>query len=316
MPRPRLKRVGRAENPTSDIAALVSRVAEERLRADLKRLEGVRHHDSDPAKLEAAADYLTGEFSAAGFQVRDHRFEAFGHQNRNVVARFPASRGRKKGPGAPLILAAHYDTVSRSPGADDNASGLAALLETARILGPLGAVVPVDFIGFAQEEQHCLGSTLYAIRLQRTGAALRGMISLECVGYASDRKGSQKGPGGLPVQIPEVGNFLGVIGNGPAAELAALFSKTTNHFVPDLPIISLLVPEAGHGFPNTRRSDHAPFWDAGYPALLLTDTADFRNPNYHRESDTLETLDLAFLVKVTKAVVALAARIGAGPISE
>ncbi|MBI3610746.1 MAG: M28 family peptidase [Nitrospirae bacterium] len=312
MPTIRRKRPRPGNDPETVIPQLIAQVTESRLTDHLKRLIGVRHHASAPERLDASADYITAQFRAAGLAIRNHWFEAFGHQNRNVVAsvRGRARRGFKR--ESLLILAAHYDTVCNSPGADDNASGVAVMLEAARVLGSIGVSAPLAFIGFAQEEQHCLGSTLYAIKAQRAGLRIEGMIALECVGYASERSGSQRGPKELPVAIPDVGNFLGLVGNPEAAEWVKRFENDAGRYVPDLPLIGLLVPDAGHGFPDTRRSDHSPFWDAGYPALMLTDTANFRNPWYHQPGDTLERLNLAFMMKVAKAVVAVLAGAVAG----
>jgi Zn-dependent M28 family amino/carboxypeptidase len=270
----------------------------------LNRMVGVRHHQSAPKALEAAGDYITGQFRSSGLTIRNHWFEAFGHRNRNIIA---TNRGRLSGnlkSEPPLILGAHYDTVSHSPGADDNASGVAVMLEAARSLGHLKTPKPLLFIGFAQEEQHCLGSTLYAIKMRRAGVRIRGMIALECVGYATTESGSQQHVRGLPITLPDRGDFLGVVGNPEAAELKDGFEKAVKRYVPDLPLIGLLVPDAGHGYPDTRRSDHSPFWDAGFPALMMTDTANFRNPAYHQPGDSLETLNLSYMEKVTKAIVA------------
>jgi hypothetical protein len=163
------------------------------------------------------------------------------------------------------------------------------------------------FIGFAQEEQNCLGSTLYAINARRSGLHIRGMIALECVGYASQKPGTQKRLTEFPIAIPDVGNFLGVVGNPEAAALKQGFESAAGRFVPDLPVVGVLVPNAGLDVPDTRRSDHAAFWDVGYPALMLTDTANFRNPWYHQPGDRLETLNLPYMAKVTKAIVAFLA---------
>ena len=310
MPTVRPRSLDPGSHPERIILNLLSQITEARLMEHLKRIIGVRHHGTAPEALEAAGDYMTGQFRAAGLAIRNHWFEAFGHRNRNIVG---SVRGRSKGHPPrrpPLILGAHYDTVSNSPGADDNASGVAVMLEAARLLSGLPLSVPLVFIGFSQEEQHCLGSTLYAIKAGRAGTRIQGVIVLECVGYASRQPRSQKPLRGLPVAVPDTGNFLGVVGNPEAAALKEGFEKTARRYVPDLPLVSLLVPDAGHGFPDTRRSDHSPFWDAGYPALMMTDTADFRNPTYHQPGDTLETLDLSYMVNVTKAIVAYLADVG------
>lgn len=309
MPTVRPKRPRPRNDPERAIQELIAQITEAGLMEHLKRIVGIRHHGSAPEALEAAGDYITDRFREAGLKVRNHWFEAFGHRNRNIIAtnRGHLSGNSKRRP--PLILGAHYDTVSHSPGADDNASGVAVMLEAARLLSSLYPSVPLVFIGFAQEEQHCLGSTLYAIKARRTGVRIQGVVVLECVGYASQQSRSQQPLRGLPVAIPDMGNFLGVVGNPEAAELKKRFERAAGRYVPDLPLIGLLVPDAGHVFPDTRRSDHSPFWDAGYPALMMTDTANFRNPAYHQPGDTLETLDLSYMVKVTKAIMACLADI-------
>jgi aminopeptidase YwaD len=304
MPTVRPGRLRPRNNPEQIIRDGIAQITEARLMDHLSRMVGVRHHQSAPKALEAAGDYITEQFRSSGLMIRNHWFEAFGHRNRNIVASFRDVTREDLRRRPPLILGAHYDTVSHSPGADDNASGVAVMLEAARSLGYLKTPKPLVFIGFAQEEQHCLGSTLYAIKMRRAGARIRGMVALECVGYATTESGSQQRVRDLPIAIPERGDFLGVVGNPEAAELKEGFEKAVKRYVPDLPLISLLVPDAGHGYPDTRRSDHSPFWDAGYPALMMTDTANFRNPAYHQPGDSLETLNLSYMAKVTKAIVA------------
>ncbi|HEY5649139.1 MAG TPA: M20/M25/M40 family metallo-hydrolase, partial [Nitrospiria bacterium] len=132
-------------------------VRPEIIKQHLKQLTGIRHHQSAPASLEEAADYIRERFSAFGLEASEQRFQALGHQNRNIIGQIEGSR-----PQSPvLILGAHYDTVSRSPGADDNASGLAVLLEAARVLAAHPSETPILFIAFAQEEQGCLGSRFF-----------------------------------------------------------------------------------------------------------------------------------------------------------
>lgn len=306
MPIVRQNRFHKRDKLEERIRRRIAQISDAELTEHLKRIVGIRHHQSTPDALEAAGDYITDQFRGAGLVVHPHVFQAFGHRNRNIVASFRDRTG-KRAHRPLLILAAHYDTVAQSPGADDNASGVAVMLEAARRLVDLDRPGPWGFIGFAQEEQHCLGSTLYAIKARRSGLPIQGMIALECVGYASHKPGSQQRLREIPVAIPDLGNFLGVVSNPEAAALKRRFEVTAARFVSDLPLVSFMVPDAGHGLPDTRRSDHAPFWDAGYPALMLTDTANFRNPWYHHPGDRLETLDLPYMVKVTKAIVAFMA---------
>jgi Zn-dependent M28 family amino/carboxypeptidase len=202
---------------------------------------------------------------------------------------------------APLILAAHYDTVEGSPGADDNASAVTVLLETARRLRGMDRMREVHCIGFCLEEEGFLGSLAYAAELKAAQRDIAGAIVLECVGYASDQEGSQTAPPGTPIAVPTVGNFLAVVGNQASASMTASVERAAK---PHVPVVPLVVPGNGERLPDTRRSDHAAFWHYGFPAVMLTDTANFRNPNYHRSTDTIDTLNLRFLEQVADAVTA------------
>jgi len=197
--------------------------------------------------------------------------------------------------------------VAGSPGADDNASALAVLLEAAARLQPPGLRRPVHYIGFCLEEEDLLGSRAYVASLQEARQSILGAIVLECVGYARSEPGSQQTPPHLPITIPSVGDFLGVIGNEASRDLVTAIMSCGSATVPSLKMIPLTVPGRGELLPDTRRSDHAAFWDQRLPAVMLTDTADFRNPHYHRPSDTIETLNLDFLSDVAAVVTAAVA---------
>ncbi len=140
-------------------------------------------------------------------------------------------------------------------------------------------------------------------RLKKANQQLAGAIILECVGFASHDEGSQRIPPGIPIAVPTVGNFLGIIGNEASQALVTAVEQSARRSVPDLKTIGLAVPGQGKGLSDVRRSDHAAFWDEGYPAVMLTDTANFRNPHYHQPTDTIETLNLPFLEEVIEAVV-------------
>ncbi len=242
-----------------------------------------------------------------------HPFVAWGRTYRNVVASLlPTRRVRSRGhdaPSAPLLLAAHYDTVEGSPGADDNASALAVLLNVAWRLRGMDRSREVHFVGFCLEEAGLIGSRAYAAELRAAKRDLAGALVLECVGFASDQEGSQTVPPGIPITVPTVGNFLAIVGNTASASLT---DSVTQAAAPHLPVVPLVIPENGDRLPDTRRSDHAAFWDHGFPAVMLTDTADFRNPHYHRSTDRVETLNLAFLVKVVGAVTAVSGHLAGG----
>jgi aminopeptidase YwaD len=270
----------------------------------LRALISERHPISSPAGLRRAQDYIAEQYRRLGLKVSFHAFRALGGTYKNVLGTLRPARGASK---PPLIIAAHYDTVEDTPGADDNASGLAAMLEAARRLHERAPSCEVRFIATCLEEQDLLGSVAYAAGLREANEEIFGAIVLECVGYTSEREGSQTAPPATPIAVPHVGDFLAIVANTASAVLAKSFEQAAKREVADLKTVSLVVPAQGEQLPDTRRSDHAAFWQFGYPALMLTDTANFRNPHYHRSTDTLETLDLGFIRRVAQAVSAAAA---------
>jgi len=203
--------------------------------------------------------------------------------------------------GPRLIVGAHLDTVPNSPGADDDASGLAALLECSRLVGQYAQAAPVEFAVFNLEELGMVGSSHYAARLRREQQPVIGMLSLEMVGF-TESEGLQRYPWFLRGRFPRVGAYLGLAANRRSRGLLGIVERAMRT-IDGLPVETLVLPGNGWAFPEARLSDHAPFWDRGYPALLVTDTAFFRNPHYHQPSDTVETLDLAFLERVTQGLV-------------
>lgn len=193
------------------------------------------------------------------------------------------------------LLGAHYDSVPGTPGADDNASAVAVLLAVARVVGPRAQVCYVAFNG---EECDLAGSRAFVGRLGRN--RLEQVHVLEMVGYTSRAPGSQRNPI-PPTRVPTVGDFLGLVGTHRSRRILdrvlALASSSA------VPVQGLYLPPVPLGVvrrlaPHVLRSDQAPFWEAGIPALMWTDTAEFRNPNYHRSSDTPETLDYEFMAGV------------------
>lgn len=280
----------------------VSSALTNRLLGHLRHLAGERHPQHAAAALKYAEQYLHSTFQQLGCHVKTQSFKAFGGTYHNIVATIPGSPPSKGTTEAPLILAAHYDTYEHSPGADDNASALAVLLEAARELGGFPLKRPVLCVAFCLEEFNLLGSRAYVAALRKQGRSIHGAIVLECVGYASSQEGTQQQPP-IPVKLPPVGDFLGIVGNDPSKALVSAVEAAAAHGPIPLKTISMTVPGNGEAFPDTRRSDHAAFWDYGFPALMLTDTANFRNPHYHQSSDTIETLNLPFLEQVERTVV-------------
>ncbi|WP_455379604.1 M28 family peptidase, partial [Petrachloros mirabilis] len=236
-------------------------------------------------------------------------FQAWGGNYQNLVAVKAPFGDAAKTKSAPLLIGAHYDTVVGSPGADDNASALAVLLEAALALQISALSRPIWIVAFCLEEQDLLGSRAFVSRMKESGQAFAGAIVLECVGYTDHTPGAQKTPSGIPIAVPTTGDFLGIIGNESSRDLVDAVARSAGR----LPILPLVVPELGAQLPDVRRSDHAAFWDQGYPAIMLTDTANFRNPHYHQPTDTIETLDIDFIVAVSETIVAAAAALAGNP---
>jgi aminopeptidase YwaD len=267
---------------------------------NLKRHVENIHFDRNPydgyPKLEQAAQYIEREFQKIGWDVKEDTFQWEGRSYKNIVA-------EKKGMTSPhrvFILGAHYDTVPGSPGADDNASAIAVLLEVARNIQTAPLDGTVRLIAFSLEEYNFIGSTHYVEKFQRGEEKILGMISLEMVGFTGPR---QDYPPYLnPKYYPNVGDFIAIIGNERSKELLEKVCQSFRAHVPRLPLEFLVVPGNGEGMEEVRLSDHSTFWDQGFPALLVTDTSFLRNPNYHLPSDRMETLDFEFMRKVAIGV--------------
>jgi len=275
----------------------------------LEALVGERHPETSPRALRRAAHYLATQFAKFGWATGGQLVSAWGKIYRNVVAIKNPDWPRQGEELPPLLIGAHYDTVSGSPGADDNASGLVVLLEVASRLRARPLARPIWLVAFCLEEQGRLGSQAFASRLKAERRELAGAIILECVGFARSETGSQQIPPGVPIVVPTQGDFLAIVGDEASRSLVLQLEQEAQRHAARLKPLSLVVPGRGEAMPHTRRSDHASFWDAGYPAVMLTDTANFRNPHYHRETDTVDTLNLEFLSNVTATVTATAIQI-------
>ncbi len=275
----------------------MSTVDPERLRRHLTTLAVTRHPWQNRQQLEAAQAYVTREWESCGYAVSTHGFSYMSERFVNLIARpadFPA--------GPRLIIGAHLDAVVGTPGADDNASGVAAMLEISRALAGRAWRVPVEFVAFNLEETGMIGSGAYAAELRANRTPVLGMLSLEMLGFTKS-EGTQQYPWFLRGKFPAVGNFIGVAANSGSRRLMDTLAAAMRT-VEGLPVVTLVVPADGRLFRESRLSDHSPFWDAGYPALLVTDTSFFRNPHYHRASDTVETLNLGFLERVARGLIA------------
>ncbi|MDA1001544.1 MAG: M28 family peptidase [bacterium] len=285
----------------------VESVREERLREWVAEFSGLRHGLENPEALAEKRERFAARLEGFGYAPARDPFRFRGLPFENVVAE---AAGQDQS-AAPFLVGAHFDGSAGSPAADDNASGVAALLAVAEVLRRHPPARPVRFVGFDIEEpqdardRRCRhGSYHFARRARFRWEKYAGVFILESVGYTDPRPGSQRVPIKLPFIPPDAGTFLGVVGTRKSRGLMRGFSEAAARHVPALEIVSYRVPLRGYLVPMTRMSDHAPFWDWGYAAVMLTDTAFLRNPNYHQPGDTPETLDYAFLANVARALIA------------
>jgi len=283
------------------------------LRAHVAKLAGEigeRNLMRNPQGLAAAARYIEESFEALGLSVSSQRFLQDGHEVRNLVAEIPGH-----GSEAILLLGAHYDSVPGSPGANDNASGVAALLELARLLKDRPHERSLRFVAFVNEEPpffktEQMGSRVYARQAAERGDAIAGMFSLETLGYYSDERNSQFYP--LPLMglfYPDAGNFAAFVSNlGSGALLRRSLAAFRRHS--DFPVQGLAAPGwvVGVDF-----SDQWSFWQEDYPAMMITDTAFYRYPYYHSPRDTPDRLSYPELARLVEGLARALSEL-AGPL--
>lgn len=283
----------------------------ERLRRHVAALEGVRHPTATPERHRAARDHIAAELAALDLEVQLAPFSFRGVTYHNVVAFLPGRDARRPR----LLVGAHFDSTAHTPGADDNASGVAALLECARLVATRQPEVGVEFVGFDLEElqtvtgRYRVGSHALARERRSRREAITGALVLEMVGYRDPAPGAQVVPPFLGIDVPGTGDFLAAVGDTRSKHLLEEFVAGARTSTPELSLVPYCTRLRGWLLPLTRLSDNASFWDQGYPALMLTDTAFLRNPHYHRASDTSATLDFEFMAQVTEATAGAVARL-------
>jgi len=256
--------------------------------------------ESHIENLDRVAAYIKDEFSQTTSSISEQPYRVQGKSYRNVIARFgPETEER-------IVVGAHYDTAGPLPGADDNASGVAGLIELARLLGRQPPAMRVELVAFTLEEPPYfnttgMGSSVHAKSLRNENVRVRAMISLEMIGYFSDAPGSQNFPAGfLGALYPSTGNFIAVVGRMSDWSLVRSTKGAMRRASP-LPVYSINAPRVVTGVDF---SDQLNYWEAGYSAVMITDTAFFRNHNYHTEHDTAEKLDYKRMAMVVEGVYA------------
>lgn len=300
--------------PLPPLTAEQSAMAEA-MRTDLEQLAvaiGPRSIHT-PTKLAESADYIESVFVAAGYTPSRQTYTVYGVECANIEVEIPGGTT----PEEIVIVGGHYDTIPTTPGADDNASGTVATLELARRFTGSKPGRTLRFVAFVNEEppyfqRDTMGSLMYAKRAHERGENIVAMISLECMSYFSDAPGSQAYPAPFSLFYPSTGNFIAFVGNYASRKLVRQVVRDfrSHAYFPSEGLA------AAAAIPGVGWSDHWGFWQYGYPALMVTDTAPFRNPHYHQTSDTIDTIQFDKLARVVdglRPVVAALANLSQAP---
>jgi len=261
-----------------------------------------------PENLEKTRAYIEKFYQTIGVTVHCEPYVYRNFKVSNVVAKISFCEN----PTKYYLVGAHYDSVAGTVGADDNASAIAVQLETARHLrmlkDDLELNLAIKFVSFPLEEpptfgtRH-MGSSVYAHNAWKSKEQIDGMICLEMVGYTCHDEGCQDYPFPLMfLDYPKQGDFIGIVGNFKSRKFTNDLFEAFNRN-PDLPVVRLTVPAGGFILPSVRLSDHSSFWHRGYKAVMVTDTAFYRNPHYHRTSDTMEKLDYDFMAELVESLL-------------
>ena len=261
-----------------------------------------------PQNLEKTAAYISAFYQDIGIAAAIQEYSYAEMQLGNIMAEVAF----RADPKHRFLIGAHYDSVSGTVGADDNASAVAVQLEVARHLAALAGKKKLDlavkFVSFALEEPPAygtrhMGSRVYAKAARTQKEKIDGMICLEMVGYTCHEPGCQDYPFPLMfMDYPKEGNFIGIVNNFKSRNFAR---RLVEHFKKNkqLPVIKLTVPFNGWVMPAVRLSDHASFWDQGFKAVMVTDSAFFRNPYYHSPADTMDKLDFEYMAELVESLV-------------
>ncbi|MEM9015634.1 MAG: M28 family peptidase [Verrucomicrobiota bacterium] len=261
-------------------------------------------HLGKPETLEQAAFWLESTLGPGnlGYKVERHVYEVEETEVRNLIAELPGTNRRRE----IVVVGAHYDTVPDCPGANDNGSGVAALLTIARAMAGEQQERTVRFVAFVNEEPpyfqtEQMGSSVYARRCRGRDENIVAMLALDTIGYYSENGGSQEVPPGLDGDFPDTGNFLAFVGN-EASRYQAEAARVAFAEISGIPALGGAFPA---DVPGVGWSDHWSFWQEGYPGVMVTDTAPYRYPHYHKSTDTIDKIDVEKLTLAIKGLEAV-----------
>ncbi|NVN93192.1 MAG: M20/M25/M40 family metallo-hydrolase [Desulfuromonadales bacterium] len=277
------------------------RVLVERLKGQVAMLAGTigERNTKQYHQLQQSAAYISEQLRGMGYAIRQEPYLADGKQVVNIEAELKGTLQ----PDQIVVVGTHYDSPLGSPGANDNASGVAALLELARRFKDAQPGRTLRFVAFVNEEQpffktELMGSRVYATGCKKRGDKIVAMLSLETIGYYSDAPKSQQYPAPFSLLYPDTGNFIAFVGNLKSRSLVRTSIKTFRETTP-FPSEGLAAPEFIEG---VGWSDQWAFWQEGYPGFMITDTAPFRYPHYHQASDTPDKLDYGRMARVVSGI--------------
>lgn len=275
----------------------------ERLRTHVTTLIGTSRprNSQNPLALDQAAAYVSRELGTAGYTIFEQRFQVDGQPYKNIIARYGTATTLPR-----IVVGAHYDVAGQGPGADDNASGVAGLIELARLVAQHKPTLGycVEFVAYTLEEpphfgESTMGSAVHAKALKQEGAGLRLMLSLEMIGYFSDAPKSQQLPPSFlrSGSFSSTGNFIAVVGRKGANDPIGLVAQAMR-LGSDIPVEAVAAPMMmGAGL-----SDQLNYWNEGYLGLMITDTSFYRNPNYHKPTDLPDTLNYTSMAEVVEGL--------------
>lgn len=273
----------------------------DRLYSDTKFLTELRPYRNhlNMESLDKVVDFMKEVMIESGLSVKEQKWKVNEKEYTNVIAVYNTGQNRT------LVVGAHYDVFGEKPGADDNASAVAGLLETARLLGENKPEIDysIELVGYCLEEPpyygtEYMGSHIHAQSLYKNQVDVIGMICYEMIGYFSDKPNSQKFPSPELSEIyPNTGNFIMTVGidkyDNFNKKVRQLMSEAS-----DIAVYNISIPTNHQLISIAELSDHVNYWKFGYNALMINDTSDLRNPNYHKQTDTIETLNFDKMTEV------------------
>lgn len=296
------------DRETLNIQEILAKVDTNNLKKHVAQLQG-RRNTGNQSFYDQSRTYV---FNALNENVPAH--ELIYNSGQYNCKNYEATKHGIEKPGTIVFLDAHYDSFSNAPGADDNASGVAGVLEAIRVMGEYVSKKSIRYVLFDLEEAGLVGSTFYVSNQLNARDTIQGVINFEMIGFYSEQANTQDLPTGFNILFPDAynqviannrkGDFITNVGNTLSFSLRTKFHQAATTYVPQLKVISLDVPGNGSIAPDLTRSDHFVFWSKNIPALMITDGANFRNKNYHTLKDSIQFLNFNFMSQVTKASIA------------